>query len=193
MTDAGRLSDRRLKRIEICPRSRLAPSRGRRTPLSSSCHSNSECSVMIAGRSYGAGRSRTPRWVENSRQQPSSGISAVPRRRSLSNLNDVSVTFVDLCPNPNNRFVNNLLRWNDVPRTSRIATFSQFCLYLNATEAKRTISRLLLNSFYPVALYGRIQSDKLLYTGRSLVTVREPVASAKGLMSPIVARKSLPF
>lgn len=53
---------------------------------------------MIARRSYGAGRSGTSRWVENSRQQPSSGISAVPR--SLSNSNDVSVTSVDSCPNP---------------------------------------------------------------------------------------------
>lgn len=43
---------------------------------------------MIAGRSYGSGRSGTSRWVENSQQQPSSGISGVPR--SLSNSSHVS-------------------------------------------------------------------------------------------------------
>ena len=44
------------------------------------------------------------------------------------------------------------------------------------------INLLLFNNFYPV-IYRRDQkeSDELLCTVRSLVTVREPVASASGL------------
>ena len=39
----------------------------------------------------------------------------------------------------------------------QIATFSQFQVYLNATQAKEMISLLLLNNFYPVIAYRRVQ------------------------------------
>ena len=73
----------------------------------------------------------------------------------------------------------NLLRWNDVPRTSRnfcpkIAIFSQFKEYLSITRTKQIINLLLLNNFYPVISYRRVpkESDELLYTVWSLVMVR---------------------
>ena len=58
--------------------------------------------------------------------------------------------------------VANSLRWNDVPRTSRIF-FSQNCnifstlvyliqVYLSITQAKQIINLLLLGNFYPVML-----------------------------------------
>ena len=63
--------------------------------------------------------------------------------------------------------------------------FPQFRVYLSATQAKRIVNLLLLNNFYPVISYGRSskgkESDELSYTGiRSLVMVRESVASASG-------------
>ena len=67
----------------------------------------------------------------------------------------------------------NLLRWNDVPRTSRIsspkvAIFSQFWVYLNITQAKQMINLLLLSNFCPVMSFWQIQKDILtnycLYT-----------------------------
>ena len=48
---------------------------------------------------------------------------------------------------------------------------------LSITQAKQ----MLLNNFSPVISHQREEkeSDELLYTVRSLVTVREPVASAR--------------
>ena len=52
-----------------------------------------------------------------------------------------------------------LLRWNDVPRTSRIfspkiAIFPQFQVYSNIIQkAKQIINLLLVNNFYPVISY----------------------------------------
>ena len=59
----------------------------------------------------------------------------------------------------------NLLRWNDVPRTSRtfcpkIATFSQFQIYSNVIQAKQMTSLLPVNNFYPVISYRRVQKKK---------------------------------
>ena len=59
----------------------------------------------------------------------------------------------------------NLLRSNDVPRTSRIfcpkiATFSQFQVYYNVTQAKQMTSLLLFDNFYPVTSYRRVQKEK---------------------------------
>ena len=60
----------------------------------------------------------------------------------------------------------NFLRWNDVPRTSRIfspknAIFSQFLAYLSITRAKQIIDSLLLNNFYPVIIiHRRVQRRK---------------------------------
>ena len=51
------------------------------------------------------------------------------------------------------------------------ATFSQFHVCFNVNQAKRTISLLPLNHFYPVRSIGK-ESDELLYTVRSLVMVR---------------------
>ena len=61
-------------------------------------------------------------------------------------------TQITTCLEPS--FVN-LSRWNDVPRTSttfwsQIATFSQFQVYLNVTQAEQMINRLLLNHFHSV-------------------------------------------
>ena len=55
----------------------------------------------------------------------------------------------------------NLLRWNDVPRTSRIfgqklQYFLSFKYNWNITQAKRIINLLLLSNFYPVT-HRRIQ------------------------------------
>ena len=66
----------------------------------------------------------------------------------------------------------NFLRWKDVPRTSRIfcpkiAIFPQFQVYSNITQkAKQIINLLLLNNFYLVISYRRVEkeSDELLYT-----------------------------
>ena len=46
----------------------------------------------------------------------------------------------------------NLLRWNDVPRTSRIfcPNIISISIYLNVTQAKQMINLLLFNNFYPV-------------------------------------------
>ena len=43
---------------------------------------------------------------------------------------------------------------------SQIAMFSQLQVYLNVTEAKQTISLLLLNNFYPVMSYRRVRKEK---------------------------------
>ena len=52
----------------------------------------------------------------------------------------------------------------------KIATFSQFLVYLNITQAKQIINLLLLNHFYPVMSYRRVQkeSDEFIVYGRSL-------------------------
>ena len=55
--------------------------------------------------------------------------------------------------------------WNDVSRTSRIfclkiAIFSKFQVYLSTTQAKQIINLLLLNNFYPVISYQRLQKEK---------------------------------
>ena len=57
---------------------------------------------------------------------------------------------------------------------------------LNVTQTEQMISLLPLDNFYPVIpSYRRVQkekeSDELLCAVRSLVTVREPVASAGGV------------
>ena len=64
-----------------------------------------------------------------------------------------------------------------MPRTSttfypKIAIFSQSQVYLSVIQTKQIINLLLLNN-YPM-IYRRVQteSDELLYTVRSLVTVR---------------------
>ena len=59
----------------------------------------------------------------------------------------------------------NLLRWNNVPRTSRIfcpkiAIFSQFQVYLGITQAKQIINLLLLNNFYPMISYDTDEFKK---------------------------------
>ena len=48
--------------------------------------------------------------------------------------------------------------------------------------AKQIINLLLLNNFYSVISYRRVEkeSNELLYTVWSLVMVREPIASARG-------------
>ena len=75
----------------------------------------------------------------------------------------------------------NITEWRATQ--SQIATFSQFQVYSSVTQAKQ-ISSLLLNHFYPVTSYRRVRkgkkTDELLYTIRSLVKVRESVASARG-------------
>ena len=58
-----------------------------------------------------------------------------------------------------------------------IAIFSQFLVYLSITQAKQAINLLLLDNFYPVI------EDELSYTVWSLVTVREPVTSARGYVT----------
>ena len=65
------------------------------------------------------------------------------------------------------------LLWTSRIFCSKIAIFSQFQVYLSITQAKQIINLLLLNNFYPV-IYRRVQkeSDELLYTVWSLVTVR---------------------
>ena len=59
----------------------------------------------------------------------------------------------------------------------QIATFSQFQVYLNVTQAKQMTSLLLLNNFYPAisspTSSKEKESDELLPTVRSLVMVRE--------------------
>ena len=57
------------------------------------------------------------------------------------------------------------MRWNDVPLTSRtfypkIAIFPQFEVYLSITQAKQIINLLILNNFYPVISYRRVQKKK---------------------------------
>ena len=83
----------------------------------------------------------------------------------------------------------NLLRSNDVPRTSRIfspkvAIFSQFWVYLNVTQVKQMTNLLLLSNCCPVISFWQIQNDILtnycIYTVWSLVMVRGPIASARG-------------
>ena len=61
----------------------------------------------------------------------------------------------------------------DVDFLSRIATFFSV-LSMFVTQVKQTTCLLLLNHFYPVTSYRRVrkESDELLYTVRSLVTVR---------------------
>ena len=56
----------------------------------------------------------------------------------------------------------------------KIATFSQFQVYLSITQTKQIINLLLVNHFYPVISYRRVQrgSEELLNTIRSLVMVR---------------------
>ena len=82
----------------------------------------------------------------------------------------------------------NLLRWNDVPRTSRvfclrIAIFSQFSVYSNITQEKQVINLLLLSNFCPVISFWQIQKDILMnycaYTIRSLVMVRVVASSCQ--------------
>ena len=67
----------------------------------------------------------------------------------------------------------------------RIATFSQFWVYLNVTQAKQMISLLLLNHFYPAIDVStgskERESDELLYTVRSLVMVRATSCQAQGV------------
>ena len=43
---------------------------------------------------------------------------------------------------------------------SQIATISQFSVYLSVTQAKQMISSSLLNNFYPVISYRRVQKKK---------------------------------
>ena len=83
----------------------------------------------------------------------------------------------------------NLSRWNNVPRTLRtfcpkIAIFSQFQVHLSITQAKQITNLLLLNNFYPVISYRRVQKKKkatnCCYTVRSLVMVRSQLHSASG-------------
>ena len=54
-------------------------------------------------------------------------------------------------------------------------------------KAKQIINLLLLNNFYLVISYRRVEkeSDELLYTVWSLVMVREPIASARGYNSSL--------
>ena len=62
---------------------------------------------------------------------------------------------------------------------SQIATFPQFQLYLNVTQAKQMMRWfiILLNHFYPAMSHRRVQKKKKAtnYCIRPLVTVREPV------------------
>ena len=57
----------------------------------------------------------------------------------------------------------------------KLQHFLSFSVYLNTTQAKQIINLLLLNNFYPS------KSDELLYTVRSLVTVRETSCQRKGV------------
>ena len=62
--------------------------------------------------------------------------------------------------------------------------FLSFKYTMNAAQAKRTTSRLLLNNFYPATSYRRVRKKRKATnccTRCSLVMVREPVASARGL------------
>ena len=66
----------------------------------------------------------------------------------------------------------------------QVATFSQFQAHLNVIEAEQMISLLLLNNLIiPSDIISTSsrekESDELLYTVRSLVMVRELVASAR--------------
>ena len=78
------------------------------------------------------------------------------------------------------------IRMHEIIQIMQIATFSQFSVYLNVTQAKQMTSWLLLNHFYPVMSYRRVQRRKkatnLLYTVRSLVVVRESSCQREGLI-----------
>ena len=77
----------------------------------------------------------------------------------------------------------NLLRWNDVPRMSRIsrpkiATFPQFSVYLSTTQAKEIINLLLHSNLYPVIYRLIKKKDELLYDefGHSLWSANQLLA-----------------
>ena len=76
----------------------------------------------------------------------------------------------------------NLLRWNDVSRTSRIFFFQNCNIssVSSITQAKQIINLLLLNNFYPVVSYRRVQkkSDETVVYG--LVTRYGPQSVARG-------------
>ena len=71
----------------------------------------------------------------------------------------------------------NLLRWNHVPRTSRIfcpkiAISSQFYVCLSITQAKKILNLLLLDNFYPVIYRHEFKKKATNCCIRSLVMVR---------------------
>ena len=89
----------------------------------------------------------------------------------------------------------NFLRWNDMPRTSRTvcpiiaSVFTVLCIFKYNPGETIIINLLLVNNFYPVTTYRRVQkeSDELLYTVWSFVMVRNQLpAQVVKLRSPIV-------
>ena len=78
--------------------------------------------------------------------------------------------------------------------SSQIATFPQFQVHLNVTQAKLTITLSLLNNFYPAMSHPRVQKKKkatnLLCTTRSFVMVRANQLPAEEVKEIYLAQRN---
>ena len=78
-----------------------------------------------------------------------------------------------------------------------MATFSHFQVYLNVTQAKRTTSLLLFNSFYPAASYRTSSKEKecdelsCIRFGRSLWSAQPTFENFSNIVVPTRARAIL--